>query len=298
MRNISENFKKHFQRFRVKFWKILSNRHFRNFWEIFQKIWENLEILQNSDVFHAYFYESKSIKTETLFCCACGNTGTKENRYDNMRYSITNMLCKFHARALNETVIRSVFVNITVPDPVQENGREEFFREQWYVIKACLPEGLSCIHTFNRLRLTYRDAIMSCLPIYRWYESFERGGTSAALQGGRSTPSWSIHEVNINTAAAVIEEEPVLTIRQVTEILDVLYRSAQTMLTKELCFSSVCARWVHHLLTLEMKDARVCMCKIWRDKLAEDETWFDNVIILDKEWMYCHKLAMNEATSC
>ncbi len=40
-----------------------------------------------------------------------------------MRYSIKNM-CKFHARALNETVIQAVFVDVTVPDPVQENGRK------------------------------------------------------------------------------------------------------------------------------------------------------------------------------
>ncbi len=77
-----------------------------------------------------------------------------------MRYSITNMLCKFHACALNKTVLQAVFVNVTVPDPVQENGREEFLREQWYVIKACVSEGLSCIQTFNRLCLTYQDAIM------------------------------------------------------------------------------------------------------------------------------------------
>ncbi len=53
---MSENFKKHFKRFMVKFWKILSNRHFGNFREIFQKIWENIEIFQNFHVFHAYFY--------------------------------------------------------------------------------------------------------------------------------------------------------------------------------------------------------------------------------------------------
>ncbi len=68
--------------------------------------------------------EGRSIKTGTPFCCEYGNTGTKENRHDNMRYSITNMLYKFHAHALNETVMRAVFVNVTVPDPVQQNGRK------------------------------------------------------------------------------------------------------------------------------------------------------------------------------
>ncbi len=47
-----------------------------------------------------------------------------------------------------------------------------------------------------------------------------------------------------------------------------------------------------------MKDKRVRMCKIWRDKLAEDEAWFDNVITLDEARMYCYKPAMKQATSC
>ncbi len=121
---------------------------------------------------------------------------------------------------------------------------------------------------------------------------------SAALQGGPGTPSRSVHEVNINTAAVVIQEEPALTIRQCAEILDVSYGSAQTMLTKELSFSRVCARRVPRLLTQEMKDECVLVGKIWRDKLAEDEIWFDNVITLYEAWMYCHKLAMKQATSC
>ncbi len=134
--------------------------------------------------------------------------------------------------------------------------------------------------------------------IYRWYESFERGRTSAALQGGSGTPSRSIHEVNINTAAAVIQEEPALTIRQVPKILDVSYGSAETMLMKELGFSRVYARWVPRLLIQKMKDQHVCVCKLWHDNLAKDETWFDNVITRNEAWMYHHEPAMKQATSC
>ncbi len=52
------------------------------------------------------------------------------------------------------------------------------------------------------------------------------------------------------------------------------------------------------LLTKEMKDERVRVCKIWSDKLVEDEAWFDYVITLDEVWMYCYKLAMKQATNC
>ncbi len=73
----------------------------------------------------------------------------------------------------------------------------------------------------------YRDTIMLSLSIYWWYESFERGQTSSALQDGPGAPSQSVHEVNINTATAVVQEEPALTVKQVVEILDVLYRIVQ-----------------------------------------------------------------------
>ncbi len=82
---------------------------------------------------------------------------------------------------------------------------------------------------------------MSCLSIYQWYESFERGRMSTALQGGPGMPFRSVHEVNINTVVTVIQEESVLIVRQVAEILNVSYGSTQTMLMKELGFSRVCA---------------------------------------------------------
>ncbi len=56
--------------------------------------------------------------------------------------------------------------------------------------------------------------------------------------------------------------------------------------------------WVPRLLMQEMKDERVRVCKIWLDKLAKEETWFDNVITLDEAWMYYHEPAMKQATSC
>ncbi len=69
------------------------------------------------------------------------------------------------------------------------------------------------------------------------------------------------------------------------------------MLIKELGFSCVCARWVPRLLMRETKDERVRVCKIWCDKLAEEEIWFDNVITFEA-WMHCQKPAMKQATSC
>ena len=86
-------------------------------------------------------------------------------------------------------------------------------------------------------------------------------------------------------------------IRQLASIMKVSYGTMQKILRDELGYSRICARWVPRLLTNEMKGERVRVCTLWRDALAADPTWFDNVVTMDEAWMYCYDPAMKYATT-
>ncbi len=82
---------------------------------------------------------------------------------------------------------------------------------------------------------------------------FKKGRESAALKGSPDTPCRAVHKVNMNTAAAIIQEESTFTLKQLVGMLDITERRAHTILTKKLNFSCMCSKCVPRLLTNEMK---------------------------------------------
>ncbi len=51
-----------------------------------------------------------------------------------------------------------------------------------------MVRGMSRVQTLQELKIVYGDKRMSRTSIYKWYESFEEGGTSAFLKGGPDAP--------------------------------------------------------------------------------------------------------------
>ncbi len=52
--------------------------------------------------------------------------------------------------------------------------------------------------------------IMSHLSINHCYEVLKKGRASIALKGEPGTSSWSVTEVNLNTIAAIVQEDATL----------------------------------------------------------------------------------------
>ncbi len=65
---------------------------------------------------------------------------------------------------------------------------------------------------------------------------------SKEVKGGPSAPYWTVHEVNANTTATIIQEEPTLTLKQLAGMLETLEGSAHTILTKKPNFSCLCSK--------------------------------------------------------
>ncbi len=79
--------------------------------------------------------------------------------------------------------------------------------------------------------------------------------------------------------------------------MDVSYGSVQMILKYKLGYSGVCAKWVPRLLTKEMKNESMRVCKICWDKLTEDENRFNNVVtngqVVHVLLLFSHKPVVN-----
>ncbi len=101
----------------------------------------------------------------------------------------------------------------------------------------------------------------------------------------------------VNTAATIIQQERTLMLKQPAGILDISEGSVQTILSKKLNISRVCAKRALWLLMTEIKAKRVRICEYWRNRLAEDETWFEDVVTMDESRMYCYNQVTKQYTS-
>ena len=175
--------------------------------------------------------------------------------------------------------------------------KREVLEEQRYAIKFCIKLGKSASETKELLKEAFGESTMSQATIYRWYESFKSGRKSAELEGGPGAPCTALTEVTINTSAAIIREDPHLTVRQFATLLNISVGSAHTLLTDVLGLSRVCARWIPRLLSPEQKLNRVEVCRYWTEKVADDPEWLDNVITADETWIYLYDPALKQQSS-
>ncbi len=85
----------------------------------------------------------------------------------------------------------------------------------------------------------------------------------------------------MNTVAAIVNEDPSITIHQLSHVLDLSYVSIYSILTQDLDMRRRCCTWVPHHLTGEQMATRVEACNEWLRLLAEDTGFYNKVITCD-----------------
>jgi len=77
-----------------------------------------------------------------------------------------------------------------------------------------------------------------------------------------------------------------LTIREISEDLNISYGSVQNILTTNLNMGQVSAKFVLCVLTVEQKQQRLSFSLELRDRAASDSSFLGNVITGDETWVY------------
>jgi len=76
-----------------------------------------------------------------------------------------------------------------------------------------------------------------------------------------------------------------LTIREISEDLDISYGSVQNILTTDLNMRRVSAKFVPHVLAVEQKQQRLSVSLVLRDRAASDSSFLGNAITGDETWV-------------
>ena len=77
-----------------------------------------------------------------------------------------------------------------------------------------------------------------------------------------------------------------MTIREISEELNISYGSIQDILTTDINMRQVSAKFVPRVFTVKQKQQRLSISLQLRDHAASDSSFLGNVIMGDKTWVY------------
>ena len=137
---------------------------------------------------------------------------------------------------------------------------DDVVHEQRTVIKFYVKLGKNMPEIKEDLQKVYGDSRCTNSCIQKWFHRFSDGRKSVKddPRSGRKVT------VSTDKRIAAIEEYVMkdmrITVRQVGENFDIVYGTAQDILTNVLGMRRVCACWVPRLLVQEHKTVRVQIC--------------------------------------
>jgi len=114
--------------------------------------------------------------------------------------------------------------------------------------------------------------------VYKWFERFRNGCESVEDEESSGRPSTSKTQLNVETVSEMIRSNRRLTIREISEDLNIFYGSVQNILTTDLNKRRVSAKFVPRVLTVEQKQQLLSISLELRDRAASDSSFLGNVI--------------------
>ena len=100
----------------------------------------------------------------------------------------------------------------------------------------------------NEQNSYYGEFVLPYSTARRCYKLFKEARPSISKEGGPGAKVTALKEENINTAAIIGREDRRITLRSLSEILNISLGFTHTLVTEKLNMRRVCARWVPRLL--------------------------------------------------
>jgi len=92
-------------------------------------------------------------------------------------------------------------------------------------MKFCFKLQKSAKETYEMLKLVYRDAAVTMKTVYKWFERFCNGCESVEDEESSGRPSTSETQDNVERVSEMIRSNRRLTIREISEDLNISYDS-------------------------------------------------------------------------
>lgn len=152
-------------------------------------------------------------------------------------------------------------------------------------MKFCFKLQKSAKETHEMLKLVYGDAAVTRKTVYKWFERF-RGGCESVEDERSGRPSTSKTQENVERVSEIIRSNRQLTIRKISEDLNISYGSVQSILTTDLNMRQVTAKFVPPILTEEQKQQRLSISLELLERSASDSDFLRYIITGDETWVY------------
>ena len=153
-------------------------------------------------------------------------------------------------------------------------------------IKFCVKLGKSGAESFEMIRRAYGNEAMSRARCFEWHAHFKRGRTSLEDNERSGRPSMSSTPKNVETIRRLVHEDRRRTIKDIAAIINVSYRTVQTILMCDLNMHRVAAKFVPTLLIPEQKEHRVAICQELCQHALDDPSFMSRVITGNKSSVY------------
>ena len=110
---------------------------------------------------------------------------------------------------------------------------------------------------------------ISMRTVFRWVKAFKAGKFSVENDTRPGRPKPLFTKPNIAVVKIVVEQDALLSVKDIVSCTGISEGSVQTILKKHLDLRKVCARWVPHLLTEEQKTQCLkCARNFWKHTKA------------------------------
>ncbi|XP_035216035.1 uncharacterized protein LOC118189495 [Stegodyphus dumicola] len=130
------------------------------------------------------------------------------------------------------------------------------------VIRFLWAKNVATSEIHRHIVEVYGDKAMSRQQVAKWC-SYQAGREHVENRNmeASSIPCSSRTVINTARVEEIIQRDRRVTVREICSELDLSYGNVQRIVTDELRYSKVCARWVPHALSAELKATRM-MCSL------------------------------------
>lgn len=154
-------------------------------------------------------------------------------------------------------------------------------------IKYLYIKGLSGKDAYEDLVATLGEKAPSFTMVKKWFAEFKRGRTSTEDAERSGRPSDVSSPETIDRVLNIILTDRRVTIRHVSDVLNISYGSVQSIITERIGMHKVSARWVPRMLTQEMKQSRVTASQENLNQWQRNpEDFLNRVVTVDETWVH------------
>ena len=154
------------------------------------------------------------------------------------------------------------------------------------VIKVFVGLGKTLTETLNMIRDSKVKPKCSRALVFKWHRRFREGRTSVEVDK-RSERHSSLRPSWISQIKDMLDKDRRLTVRTISEDLQISTFTVRKILKENLHMSKVSARWVPRLLNDHEKQVRVERSRELLERYRKDGTSFlDRIITTDETWLW------------